>query len=293
MGLFLFLFVLGFSQEKTHTIYFDTDHYRVTNIEENRLLSFIATLSERSVLSIEIFGFCDDIGASSYNLSLSQKRAEEIKKILLSNFIDEGKITNVDGKGELLLKTVKTSSPEMIRALNRKVELSVSFMEELVVEEKTSFVKGSSVIIEDLLFLTGYSYLTPSSKKSLDVAFEKIKDLPFKFVIQGHVCCTSGQKDAIDRATKKRNLSVVRAKYVYDYFCRAKSSEFNLSQNLTFWSGSDYKIRHSDMVTNPQVFITEVGLYDAQNSLVAVGRLSSPINKNYSSEAIVKVRLTY
>jgi len=54
-----------------------------------------------------------------------------------------------------------------------------------------------------------------------------------------------------------------------------------------------YEIRHSDMVTNPQTFISEVGLYDAQNSLLAVGRLSSPINKNFSSEAIVKVRLTY
>ena len=81
--------------------------------------------------------------------------------------------------------------------------------------------------------------------------------------------------------------------YIYDYFCRAKSSEFNLSQNLSFWSGSQYEIRHSDMVTNPQTFISEVGLYDNQNSLVAVGRLSSPINKNFSSEAIVKVRLTY
>ena len=81
--------------------------------------------------------------------------------------------------------------------------------------------------------------------------------------------------------------------YIYDYFCRAKASEYNLSQNLTFWSGSTYEIRHSDMVTNPQTFISEVGLYDAQNSLLAVGRLSSPINKNFSSEAIVKVRLTY
>ena len=81
--------------------------------------------------------------------------------------------------------------------------------------------------------------------------------------------------------------------YVFDYFCRARASEFNLSQNLTFWSGSTYEIRHSDMVTNPQTFISEVGLYDNQNLLVAVGRLSSPINKNFSSEAIVKVRLTY
>jgi len=81
--------------------------------------------------------------------------------------------------------------------------------------------------------------------------------------------------------------------YIYDYFCRAKATEFNLSQNLTFWSGSTYAIRHDDMVSNPQTFISEVGLYDNQNSLMAVGRLSSPINKNFSSEAIVKVRLTY
>ena len=81
--------------------------------------------------------------------------------------------------------------------------------------------------------------------------------------------------------------------YIYDYFCRAKASEFNLSQNVTFWSGSQYQIRHNDMVTNPQVYISEVGLYDDQNNLIAVGRLSSPINKNFSSEAIVKVRLTY
>jgi hypothetical protein len=107
--------------------------------------------------------------------------------------------------------------------------------------------------------------------------------------------------DAADNAHKFRRaiekgsvtLRSEEQQYIYDYFCRAKANEFNLSQNLTFWSGSQYQIRHSDMVTNPQVFISEVGLYDAQNSLVAVGRLSSPINKNFSSEAIVKVRLTY
>ena len=81
--------------------------------------------------------------------------------------------------------------------------------------------------------------------------------------------------------------------YIYDYFCRAKASEYNLSENVTFWSGSDYQIRHSDMVTNPQTYISEVGLYDTAGDLVAIGRLSSPINKNFSSEAIVKVRLTY
>jgi len=108
--------------------------------------------------------------------------------------------------------------------------------------------------------------------------------------------------DATDNASKlslaiRKGTGVTlrseEQQYVYDYFCRAKASEFNLSQNPTFWSGSTYEIRHSDMVTNPQTFVSEVGLMDVNGDVLAVGRLSSPINKNFSSEAIVKVRLTY
>jgi len=219
--LLLFLVCSAFSQQKKHTVYFETDLSIVSYIEKNRLLSFITTLSEQAISSIEVYGFCDDVGADNYNMTLSLYRAEEIKKILLLNDIRVEKITTVDGKGELLLRLVKTTNAERLRALNRKVELVVSFEELKEIKKeikKEVIVKGSSLIIENLLFLTGYSYLTPSSKKSLDVAFEKIKTLPFSFVIQGHVCCTTGKKDAVDRATKKRNLSLARAEFVYDYF---------------------------------------------------------------------------
>ena len=214
---FLFLTCFGFSQQKKHTVYFETDLSIVSYVEQNRLLSFITTLSEQAISSVEVYGFCDDVGGDNYNMTLSQYRAEEIKKILLLNDIAEEIITNVDGKGELLLRVVKTTNAERLRALNRKVELVVS-LEEPKEIKKEVIAKGSSLVIENLLFLTGYSYLTPSSKKSLDIAFEKIKALPFSFIIQGHVCCTTGKKDAVDRATKKRNLSLVRAKFVYDYF---------------------------------------------------------------------------
>jgi flagellar motor protein MotB len=40
------------------------------------------------------------------------------------------------------------------------------------------------------------------------------------FTIQGHVCCTQNSRDANDRKTKKRNLSVARAKFVYDYLVK-------------------------------------------------------------------------
>ena len=107
--------------------------------------------------------------------------------------------------------------------------------------------------------------------------------------------------DAVDNAHKlvtalskgSVTLRSEEKQFIYDYFCRAKANEFNYSQNLTFWSGSQYDIRHSDMINNPQVYITEVGLYDESGDLMAIGRLSSALEKNFSSEAIVKVRLTY
>ena len=101
-----------------------------------------------------------------------------------------------------------------------------------------------------------------------------------------HKLATAIQKGSLTLRSEEKQ-------YIYDYFCRAKANEFNYSQNLTFWSGSQYDIRHSDMINNPQVYITEVGLYDEAGELMAIGRLSSALEINFSSEAIIKVRLTY
>ena len=101
-----------------------------------------------------------------------------------------------------------------------------------------------------------------------------------------HKLATAIQKGSLTLRSEEKQ-------YIYDYFCRAKANEFNYSQNITFWSGSQYDIRHTDMINNPQVYITEVGLYDEAGELMAIGRLSSALEKNFSSEAIIKVRLTY
>ena len=52
-------------------------------------------------------------------------------------------------------------------------------------------------------------------------------------------------------------------------------------------------LSHWVQQNNPQTYVTEVGLYDDNTSLMAIGRLSAALEKNFSSEAIVKVRLTY
>ena len=77
------------------------------------------------------------------------------------------------------------------------------------------------------------------------------------------------------------------------YFCRIRSGHMNFSNNPTFVSGSLNELRHSKMKGNPQTFISSVQLYNQAGDIVAVGNLSTPLKKNFSSEATIKVKLTY
>ena len=70
-------------------------------------------------------------------------------------------------------------------------------------------------------------------------------------------------------------------------------SHFNFSNNPTFVSGSSNMIRNTNMRGNPTVYITGLGLNSDRGELVAVAKLSTPIKKNFSSEATIKVKLTY
>ena len=56
-----------------------------------------------------------------------------------------------------------------------------------------------------------------SYPRDVRIQTESLKKETFSFIIQGHVCCTEGELDAIDRKTNERNLSIARAKFVYDY----------------------------------------------------------------------------
>ena len=78
-----------------------------------------------------------------------------------------------------------------------------------------------------------------------------------------------------------------------NYFCRVKAAQGNFSNNPTFVSGSSNMIRNTNMRGNPTVYITGLGLNSDRGELVAVAKLSTPIKKNFSSEATIKVKLTY
>ena len=210
---FLFTSLIYGQYNIEHSVYFETSLFSLSKTEEIRLQKFIDSLPKKDVTKIQIYGFCDDRGAEEYNLGLSQNRADEIKKLFKQEAVLHNKILNVDGRGEILLNIINENNPEIIRALNRRVDIVVSYP-----EIQSSEPKEEKLLLGNVLFITGYSYLTYSSKAVLENIAKKIKENNFNFIIQGHVCCTKGVVDAVDKKTNKRNLSVARAKFVYDYF---------------------------------------------------------------------------
>ena len=86
-----------------------------------------------------------------------------------------------------------------------------------------------------------------------------------------------------------RTEETISSNYV---FVRARNSEFNYSINPSNVTGSG-ELRHNVMVDSPQSYITTVGLYNDNNDLLAVAKLSRPLLKDFTKESLIRIKLDY
>ena len=78
-----------------------------------------------------------------------------------------------------------------------------------------------------------------------------------------------------------------------NYFVRANNKNFNFSSNPTYATQSDGSLTQPTFFKDPKTFISQVCLYNDDNELLAIAKLSKPILKSYSREAIIKVKLDF
>jgi|TARA_R110000744_G_scaffold371126_1_gene481941 hypothetical protein len=76
------------------------------------------------------------------------------------------------------------------------------------------------------------------------------------------------------------------------YFIRVFNQDFNYTTNDSF-TAKDGTLSFDSMIDNPQAYITTVGLYNNNQDLLAVAKLSQPLPKNFTKEALIKVKLDY
>ena len=77
------------------------------------------------------------------------------------------------------------------------------------------------------------------------------------------------------------------------YFVRVKNAEYNFSNNPSFVTGSDGDFSQPTFANDPQVYITTVGLYNNSGEMLAVAKLSKPLLKSFTREALIKVKLQF
>ena len=77
------------------------------------------------------------------------------------------------------------------------------------------------------------------------------------------------------------------------YFVRVKNAEYNFSNNPSFTTGSVGEFRQSTFIGDPKTYITTVGLYNDSRELLAVAKLSKPLLKSFSREALIRVKLDF
>lgn len=104
-------------------------HFEYNSIDlddetEKYLSELSATLTENENLKLKIIGYTDNRGNEKYNLHLSRKRAEEVKKFLVRVGVSPKRIIT-DGKG--MLDPLNENSTEEERSKNRRVEISLYF----------------------------------------------------------------------------------------------------------------------------------------------------------------------
>jgi len=193
---------------------------------------------------VKIYGYADFLHSDSYNITLSQKRADLVKSYLVKAASSaQVNIVACKGFGEKNSKDNKSPEGE---AFQRRVDVigeypPVAKIEEVKPEttakETTAkkrtiedLSKGESLSVEGLNFIPGRHFITKASVPILQKLLETLqKHETLKIEIQGHICCIDGPGDGYDYDTYDRKLSENRAKMVYDYLISKGISEDRLS----------------------------------------------------------------
>jgi hypothetical protein len=75
-------------------------------------------------------------------------------------------------------------------------------------------------------------------------------------------------------------------------FCRAKNASYNYTANPTIID-NDGNLIYNQLIYSPVTYITAIGLYNDSNELLAVAKLSKPLQKDFTKETLVRVKLDY
>lgn len=101
-------------------VHFGFDKWVLDDRAQTTLLTLVKQLQEQPQLSVELEGYTDSTGASAYNIPLSQRRAEAVRRFLVEKGIELPRIHNI-GLGDI--RPVADNKTRQGRDQNRRVSI--------------------------------------------------------------------------------------------------------------------------------------------------------------------------
>jgi outer membrane protein OmpA-like peptidoglycan-associated protein len=231
MRLLPFLLLLSFtSKAQSHTIHFDFNKANIKQNEAEKLDSFLVIMQKENKV-FSLFGHTDSKGSNAYNIALSQKRVNAVKNYLLKKGFDKKLLQKEKAEGETKLIEINDDDTA-IGEINRRVEIILAQKKERTIKEiieDTASKKGSILVLKNMNFEGGRHIMLPTSKPILQNLLAALKNNKrLKIAIEGHICCLEGNVDGEDFDTGTQDLSMQRAKAIYDYLRYAGIAENRL-----------------------------------------------------------------
>ena len=130
-----------------------------------------------------------------------------------------------------------------------------------------------------------------SSSSNISATFKP--DLLVSASIDGvlnHIASTRFSSGSLTAATFQ-NQTEINSTLI---FCRAGINDFNYSSNPTFTDANgQIVVLTPNTAEKAFSFITTIGLYDASDRLLAVAKLSRPVEKNDTRDLTFRIRLDF
>jgi outer membrane protein OmpA-like peptidoglycan-associated protein len=105
---------------ETLLVQFEFDKWVLDDGAQTRLLALVKQLEEQPQLSVELEGYTDSSGASAYNIQLSQRRAEAVRRFLVEKGVELPRIHSI-GLGDI--RPVADNKTKQGRDQNRRVSI--------------------------------------------------------------------------------------------------------------------------------------------------------------------------
>ena len=105
---------------ETLLVQFEFDKWVLDDGAQTRLLALVKQLEGQPELSVELEGYTDTVGASAYNIQLSQRRAEAVRRFLVEKGVGLPRIHSI-GLGDI--RPVADNKTKQGRDQNRRVSI--------------------------------------------------------------------------------------------------------------------------------------------------------------------------